>query len=718
MNILTEQWIQQLKEGDDQPYTDWVHEQYAPVVLFAFQMGLTLEGAEKLSIHVLRKVRKLVLENEENDYNVYRVAIELLQSKAINVEVEANANAFLFPEDEQLHNNIIQLPFDQKLCYVLYYLHDLSNVQIASISNYSEETVQNLIQEAIDHLQLQKPMKQLALIKKSYERLATKLHPPQQIVETEEKTNEPLLKEEPRFSRKQWIWIASSITALVVILCSTYFMSDDYALKSSIKLIDQMEAEFEEEIARKYELVGLQEKMVVDRGYPDGIFNQLTRQEFRFFIRKLRKQVEEEQPIERKEVKKQYEQYLEEFQLPSEMVDDLFRNPLSLDPVKSEQFINDYYQKLKVIQQVYYDVLFQHYHLFQNVESTEEFQSKLSTFPEEVQQIIAHMPSQNFDVNVLGESLIEIVYTDGEEKEKIQAAIHESIWPLFQFISEGNMTYYRDLPDPNEVVERIDYYEDLLVNTQFDSELIYEIQAYYTILLSNFIVATEYDSNMQMIPEHREAWGKFMAKEDSPAVIVLQPLIDDFLENDWRKSEIIDSDSFYFAPHYEALEAARNGLLNQFAKNMSQWHINPYNQQQGELNTYHFDDPEFMREIERIYEEVNDHHHWDSLRHVSPALIYGLYHYANTLENAELVWKLIDEGGRPPKESFMNSYKSEKYDVEHVQSIEVDGNHRINNQPAAVIMFTIDHQQHYGAWLIWNEADEMWYVQSVDTQLQ
>ena len=77
----------------------------------------------------------------------------------------------------------------------------------------------------------------------------------------------------------------------------------------------------------------------------EEIYGNETKWEFNRFISELEKQVDEEGKINKKEANQRYDELIHELRLPSEMLEELRKNPLTNDREKSMEFLKEFSDK-------------------------------------------------------------------------------------------------------------------------------------------------------------------------------------------------------------------------------------------------------------------------------------------------------------------------------------------------------------------------------------
>ena len=121
---------------------------------------------------------------------------------------------------------------------------------------------------------------------------------------------------------------------------------EEYQKSSVEKYVERIKVSFEKEVEKKFDELGFPETIEQDDYEFISGFADAPRSDFDAMIRRIERQLSRNEEIDKKEIKKEYKEILEQLQLPSEMAEQLIKNPLTNDKRKSEEFINLYVEKL------------------------------------------------------------------------------------------------------------------------------------------------------------------------------------------------------------------------------------------------------------------------------------------------------------------------------------------------------------------------------------
>ena len=323
---------------------------------------------------------------------------------------ESKTGLFPFEEDNELHASLLDLPKEERIAFILSRFHRKTNIDIAWIMEETLINVNNLLQNAKEKMEGPNIEKRIELLNKSYHRLRPS-YDERNIFYSKRKEevqdDQPITKMS-RPKRNLYLWLVGS-AVLILLLSVTVLRSDAYQQSSSEKFIDALKKSFQQELDDRFELIGLPETekgrssyTVITHGYEYNV----TREEFgfetKYFFNRLIRDFESGS-INKKEAKKKYDELVVELRLPSEMVDNLQKNPLTNDRERSLLFLEDFLNKKSYLASSYEEIL---------VENTEQILSSelyndgivdidqlllnKSTFPSDLQKAIDGMYTQYF----------------------------------------------------------------------------------------------------------------------------------------------------------------------------------------------------------------------------------------------------------------------------------------------------------------------------------
>ena len=341
--------IQQIKSGDSTAFEKWMDIHSKNIELLAIQYGYSREQAGKLTEETFRTLHN-DLENQADDklllHSLYKIALNRLEKN--REATQSQDIIFRFEEDQQLHDEIIHLDEKKKLPFILSQFHGMKVLDIATVTGTSEEAVRLSITEA--HRQIGKQTgeslieKRLEFLNKSHERMSLlfrKENVFQKPLEEEQET----LKQNPTIKKKPLLFWIAGILALLALITVPVVTGEEYKKNSAEKYVERLKSSFEDEITSKFNELGLIESTIKEL-YSDPIsYGELARDEFDTMTSNIERTISKNETINKKMIEKQYDEILMKLQLPSEMAEQLFKNPLTNDIEKSGDFIKEYLEK-------------------------------------------------------------------------------------------------------------------------------------------------------------------------------------------------------------------------------------------------------------------------------------------------------------------------------------------------------------------------------------
>ena len=478
MIIITNiELFNQLKTGDREAFVKWMGSHSKKIEQFVVQYGCSSNQVQQVTEATFRKLYNQLTELE--DENQLRLSMYKIALKSIsNMELPNDKETVLpFEEDQQLHEKIINLNDENKVTLLLSYFHGMTEREIEFITGLPDNNVMKLIVESRQKLNRnqQQIEKQLQFLAKSYDRLRFSFTYENVFTEVQVESG-PIQK--PKSSKKVLIsWIAGVVT-LVTLITVSVVTGEEYQKSSVEKYVERLKVSFEKEVENKFDELGFPETIEQDDYEFTSGFSQAPRSDFDAMIRRLERQLRKNEKVDKKEIKKEYKEILEQLQLPSEMAEQLIKNPLTNDKRKSEEFINLYVEKLSYIQDSFYTIYYNHQEIIDDamVNETidiEKFMEKKDTYPEDVQKILTGMEKQNYyPISIPNMASLYPQYQSNELSEKIRKSLHEDVGVYMTmletqpFINLQGLTYSLD--------ESIDYLIDmektLLASEQFDMQ--------------------------------------------------------------------------------------------------------------------------------------------------------------------------------------------------------------------------------------------------------
>ena len=432
MKITNIELFNQLKTGDQEVFIKWMGSHSKKIEQFVVQYGCSSNQVQQVTEATFRELYNQLTELEDENQlrlSMYKIALKLIRNMELPNDKE---NVLPFEEDQQLHEKIINLNDENKVTLLLSYFHGMTEKEIEFITGLPYNNVLNLIAESRQKLNQnqQQIEKQLQFLAKSYERLRFSFTYENIFVEKKVESD-PIQK--PKSSKKVLLsWIAGVVT-LVTLITVSVVTGEEYQRSSAEKYVERIKVSFEKEVENKFNELGFPE--VTDQNDHNfyGQFSEAPRSNFDEMIRRYERVLSSNEKIDKKNIKKEYVEILDQLQLPSEMAKQLIKNPLTNDKEKSEEFISLYLDKLYSIENSFHSIYYNHHEIIEAaiVKGTidiEKFMGNMDRYPEEFQKILIGMEKQNYyPVSIPDMAPFYPQYQSNELSGKIRKALHEDV---------------------------------------------------------------------------------------------------------------------------------------------------------------------------------------------------------------------------------------------------------------------------------------------------
>ena len=203
------------------------------------------------------------------------------------------------------------------------------------------------------------------------------------------------------------------------------------------KYLERLGASFEKEIGSRYTELGLtetSEKDIVE--FNPNQYGKQQRDDFESLVHSYEKDLTKTGTLNKKKMKREYQKIIKSLELPSEMTARLFKNPLTDDMKKSDEFMKGYLEQFTVIQQSYYMVLFKGSKIIEDAVvdgelDIDKFMEKKDTYPEDLQLALDGMIKQNiYPESITNWAAIAPVFNKNKISAKFRSSIHPRSWRL------------------------------------------------------------------------------------------------------------------------------------------------------------------------------------------------------------------------------------------------------------------------------------------------
>lgn len=413
-------------------FEEWMDLYAHQIERFAFQNGCSSEQATQLTVEIFREIYNGEKKMDEGKLSIYKIALDKL---AHTQQIDSEKETILpFEEDQQLHKKINKLEEKAKVSLILSQFHNMSEAEIATILEISEEAVREAIRQAIQQLIIEIANshldKRLEFLQKSYERISSSFRKDQVFATPTEEIRERDIKKQPISKKVLISWVVGILTLAALVIVPV-FTDEEHQKIATEKYIEQLKASFEEEIESRYAQLGLKESTEEDQQnyYYFTAYGKQAREDFETMLQ----EVEENGETNKKTINNEYAAIISSMELPAEMVEQLVKNPLTDDKDKSTEFISKYVKQVFDIQQSYVASIYEHQQLIEEaldegLFQIEKFLEKKETYPEELQNALNSMEKQNLYIDSVSEwAALVPSFARNELSSKIKASIHEDL---------------------------------------------------------------------------------------------------------------------------------------------------------------------------------------------------------------------------------------------------------------------------------------------------
>lgn len=542
--------------GNHDAFKQWMDIHIQQIERLAIQYGVTPQEAGKVAETVfgdLYNHLNQLTEDQLEEKALLKTALLLLNE--FHVEV-FETGIFPFEEDNELHASLLDLPKEEHIAFILSRFHEKSNVEIARVMNKTLVQVNDLLQEARAKLDGPYNEKRFEFLNISYQRIRpafdernifhSKPRETIQIVMPIKKASMP--------KKPLYLWLIGS-AMLIFLLSVTVLRSDALQQSSAEKFIENKKLTFQQEQDERFTLIGLAEpdeyEAEVYVHYFNGtrmkqeVYGKETKWAFNRYISDLERRVNEVGKINKKEANNRYDELIHELRLPSEMLEQLQKNPLSKDREKSMEFLNEFYSKNSYLWKAYMGVLMDHGHIIMGSElfsdgmmDIDKFLEKKSEFPVELQDAIEGMETQFYSLTAIKDYDLSLRYENPEVRETLKQNLHLDMDAYIYLLMDHSNIFYGTYEEHLKTLLELD---KQLPKTRESDPLVYGFDERYSWVLYALsgigYVNDFYDKNLAVKEEVRGKWRQIASiGGNSPAALVMQELVDEMEATNWKPS--------------------------------------------------------------------------------------------------------------------------------------------------------------------------------------
>lgn len=705
--------MQKVRAGEKDAFEKWMGIYSGDIERFAIQYGCASKQAADVAEETFRKLYNQLdsIGNEESLVStLYKNALNSLAY--VQFTDAPNESIFPFEEDQELHDQIVQLETGKKVPFILSQFHKLDELEIATIMDTSAETVELAITEASRDLGDAQLEKRLEFLNRSYGRMKSSFRK-EQVFAKPQKELQATGKLKQSKSKKPIIsWIAGTLILLSLIIVPVV-TSEEYKMASDEKYLERLGASFEKEIGNRYTELGLKESTEEDMvEFNPNQYGKQQRDDFESMVHRYEKDLTKTGTLNKKKMKKEYRKITKSLELPSEMTARLFKNPLTDDMEKSDEFMKAYLKQFIVIQQSYYMVLIKSSKIIEDAIvdgeiDMDKFMEKKDTYPEELQLALDGMIKQNiYPESIMNWGAIAPVFKKNKFSAEFRSSIHPDLGGFLTVLEVVPLVTYPGLV--HSLADSIDYLlemEKTLLATTLNDEATNNFSWTYSELFHEISGGAEPDKifgpNGVVKDEFREGWKRIAsAGEGSPTAFIMQVIISEMEVTDWTESESLNRLEIYDV--HQALELAKAGKLETFS-------VSGVMQTETGMEIVTLPNPYFENKVQEIYYSFSSNHDLSELKEVSPLVIIGVYFYANDQEDPETMWHLYSKTKNVVKlEEFVDEWSHLDIDIYSLDSLQFEG----SEETAGSIGFQRGNSSSVSTQMALNE-DLVWEIEHI-----
>ena len=494
------------------------------------------------------------------------------------------------------------------------------------------------------------------LLKTSYERVPSNFDADEVLNKIKEETI-PTAKEE-RHKDSKWqkvtVWAVSLASIFIIGVLGSTFLKENTILEegqlseTSKKFIDKLKKEYPLEREKRREMLNLPEEefsQIEFISLADSNFQYYTDQRYTSLI----------DGTIYTDLEKRYDEIMDQLKLPSEMVKDI-HSKTKLNKEETTDFLDKYYYKVYSFTE------------YAN-EKLEEYKNELSAFNVDnlysINKILENerflsKEFQNLRKNAQKQSLqLEVIEGGIDIRFHFNYLLTSTLYsgkldPIADryllMMNFEPFTYAWELIYPMDTTSLVlSFMEQALVTGGVG---IPKMETYYTsvfyLLVKGTIENPVFDENGVVKEEYKEIWRNMANEEtNSPSPYLLIPIVKEFEQTGWKKSEAWND--FSYGGIEDALHLAKNGDLEQFMPERLAV--------KNSVNETLVDD-DFLQRVHGLYKSFAGTHNQTVLKDAKPEEIVGLYYYCSQLEDEESKYELYikdDQYYQIPKEEYMNA---------------------------------------------------------------
>ena len=539
--------FQQIKNGRQEAMRQWIALYGQDVAKWAFQYGHTVEDASDLTIQTFRQLFKDTA-MIEHEYALWRQMVQIAIQKLTDYE-QSTINEFIFEEDERLHKELMQFSHIEKLVLIFTVFSDEYREKVKDVLHLSEEEIQRKQTEAMEKIEGVQIEKRLQLLRKSYQRMRFQLNA-DAVFSADQVEKADVEQVTFKSSKRNLIMLFVGIVMLISLTLFSVLNSEAFKAKRFEQSIEQQKEAYTEKRTATIDQLGLSEEQVQYFGLVGLFDNQYLSKEqeakFDRFIEGIEQDIEQENPLNKKEVNKRFSEFMEQLKTPHELAMAVIKNPLTDNFDASERFLEQYIQRYYALNAIYVEVISEQPEIQKEMFKNEDEFTPLNvvledqdSLPKEVEQILQKMAEQNmyFDLQV------DQTNTDGKAFFKqLRNALHPDVGGYITMLEFSDLdSYWLSMNETTDPFSHISEFEETLLLTTMKEEIKQLLEVRY---VNDFmgILGKEnpnlYSEKGVISQKHQKEWREFIKSEPDRIVTqVLKKVIQEFEETNWQVSK-------------------------------------------------------------------------------------------------------------------------------------------------------------------------------------
>lgn len=697
--------------GTYEQFVELIETYYKQLELFVFQYGVKPSDVEQIMEGIVLSLGHRFTEGSEPSFTINEIFKEAIAhlmkaDQAVLIEDEDDLEdlqgkrIFHFEEDESLHRAIAKLSTHEKLPFILQHFHHFNSGEASVLLEMAQSEMESLHTNSISQLERllnmetdERIFKMLSFLQRAFERIGnlsdmdTVLSSAKRPQKNYESSNQSGKKKRERSSMWKPILL---ISIIMLFFGSILFVGETYG-KVDDRYLTKLEEDFQKDKERKLEQLQLKESVFQELSFVSEINTN-----FELMIRRYKRMLEDGEKVEREKIREEYKELIESMALPSDMLDDLFKNPLNDDEKKSQLFFDKYLMRFEEIKYAYYRSRYET--IWQNGQASE---------PSEVpEKTIKAMEKQNLQYRSIEGQEDFPAYLNNDVTKKLRESVHPSATPYVLYLEKSDPMYYIDKKmDSEELINTLKTIQDGMKGTAIHSDLYNRLSGIYV----GYVMWTVdeswrnqedsiFTSDGTVKPFYRELWKSFAnSEEQSPLSALFQPIVSQMEESDWKFSQIQE---------YINYDHVNNALRMFFEKRLDEFtytyegHMLPMDQYMTEIA---IDSDHYKNEVQRIYDNFKSNQlEPRSISTDNPLFLIGVYELAREEGNLKAMYELLYK--TMPFDEFKEKWNVETPFLEGVESITIDqglSEDGTNALPSVPVIFNAGGKEEIRAKLVY-----------------